>query len=72
MENNMFSWTTETKTHKPQDDDFTEITLHNKYGEYVVRVPRGDLLIGEMFDDVVKPVLLAAGYQRESIENWIS
>ena len=69
----MFSWTTETKTHKPQhNDELTEMTLRNKYGEYTVRIPRGDLLIGEMFDDVVKPVLLAAGYQRESIENWLS
>ena len=68
----MLNFSTENTTHKPLANEFTEITLRNKYGEYTVRVLRGDLLIGEMFDDVVKPVLLAAGYQRESLDNWLS
>ena len=70
-ENNMLNFSTETTT--PQrNDEFTEITLRNKYGEYTVRVLRDDMLIGELFDDVVVPVMLAAGYQRESLDNWLS
>ena len=68
----MLNFSTETTTHKPQRDDFTEITLRNKYGEYTIRVPQGDLLISEMFDDLIMPALLAAGYHQESIDNWLS
>ena len=68
----MFNFSTETATHKPRANEFTEITLRNKYGEYTIRVPQGDMLIGELFDDVVVPVMLAAGYQRESLDNWLS
>lgn len=49
----------------------TKITLKDAYGEYNIEVPRTDLSIDEVFDDLVRPVLLAAGYSKEIIDEII-
>ena len=46
----------------------TKITLKDAYGEYNIEVPRTDLSIDEAFRDLVRPVLLAAGYSKEIID----
>lgn len=49
----------------------TKLTLENDYGTYSVGINKQDLTIGSMFEDLVIPVLLAAGYQQESIDNCL-
>ena len=46
----------------------TKITLKDAYGEYNIEVPRIELSIDEIFSDFVRPVLLAAGYSKEIID----
>lgn len=53
------------------DGPHTSLTLESSYGQYIVTVPRDDLLIGEIIDDLVRPILLASGYHEESINSYI-
>jgi hypothetical protein len=55
---------TETKT------PTTTLSLSCEYGDYTVSVPREDMPIQEVVEDLFKPVLLAAGYRRESIDKY--
>ena len=50
----------------------SKITLENQYGEYSVSTKKEDLHIAEMFDDLVIPVLLAAGYHQGSIDEYLN
>lgn len=50
----------------------TTITLSNCYGAYTVTIKKDDMVLGEIFADLVKPVLLAAGYQTESISDYLN
>lgn len=44
----------------------TTITLKNQYGKYAITAYKNDLDIGEMMEDLVEPLFLAAGYNRKS------
>lgn len=46
----------------------TKIELTNQYGTYTVTVLKDDLNASDIIDDVVYPVLLAAGYHHKNIE----
>lgn len=50
----------------------TTLTLRNEYGEYTVQVNQRELTIAEIIDDLVIPVLLAAGYSREVIDSCLA
>ena len=50
----------------------TQIILKNGYGEFAVKINKTDMNIGEMFDDLIKPVLLAAGYAEETIDKMLA
>ena len=49
------------------NENRTTLTLKNNYGEYSVTVNKVDFGIQTMFDELVLPVLLASGYNREGI-----
>jgi len=44
----------------------TTITLKNQYGEYTIVAPRQDLTLPEIMEELIEPLLLAAGYNRKS------
>ena len=50
----------------------TTMTLENENGSYSVSVPRGELRIDDLITDILVPVLLAAQYSRECIEEAMS
>jgi hypothetical protein len=48
--------------------DFTSITLTDAYGTYMVRQEQTDLTMDKLVDHLLIPLLLACGYQRETID----
>lgn len=50
----------------------TKITLKNEYGEYSVSANRSDLAIDEAFEILIIPVLLASGYSKELIDEYLA
>ena len=49
----------------------TSITLSTQHGNYTISLPKDDMNINEVMQELVKPVLLAATYQPESINEYI-
>ena len=50
----------------------TVITFTNENGSYAVSVPRGEMTANDVITDLLIPVLLAAQYSRECIEEAMS
>ena len=48
----------------------TKITLENEDGVYSVETFKADMTVSEVMDDLVRPVLLAAGYHPDSIARY--
>ena len=51
--------------------DTTKLTLENEHGTYTVEIPRTELNLEHMFDDLVMPVLYAAGYHPDSVARYM-
>ena len=49
----------------------TSIEYVNEYGCFTISLPKDDMTINEVMQELVKPVLLAATYQPESINEYI-
>jgi hypothetical protein len=49
----------------------TSITLQNEYGTYQIMVPKNLEHIGEYVDDLIVPVLLAAGFHQKLIDEYL-
>lgn len=65
-----FSSTIET-TDICSEIDYTEIKLINENGEYTIRVNRTEMDINTMIDQIIYPVLLAAGYSERTLDEYI-
>jgi hypothetical protein len=50
----------------------TSITFCNQHGNFTISLPKDDMIINEVMQELVKPVLLAATYQPENINEYIS
>ena len=50
----------------------TKLTLETPYGTILIMVPQKDLKLDSVMNDLVKPMLLASGYQAENINEYIS
>lgn len=48
----------------------TKATLETEYGTVSVEFNEGDLTVDKLFESVIEPLLLAAGYQMPSIERY--
>jgi hypothetical protein len=72
-EHPMFSWSAETKSYNAPNGavDFTEVTLRNEHGEYTIRVRRTELDVGGMVEDLLKPMMLAAGYAEKNVNEMM-
>ena len=46
----------------------TEMTLKNENGEYSVKVDEYSMTLADMYEYVIKPLLLAAGYHPNTID----
>lgn len=55
---------------QPMPEPLTRMTLETAHTKAVVEVKR-DLDIYEMVDDVIRPILLAAGYMESSVDEAI-
>lgn len=53
------------------EEPSTKLTLENEYGTYTIEVPKTDMTVIKMFEDMVEPLLLAAGYQPGSIARYL-
>ena len=49
----------------------TSITLSTQDGNYTISLPKDDMNIDEVMQELIKPVLLAATYQPENINEYI-
>ena len=52
----------ETKQYAPKKPKTTKVTLENEYGTYSVEVNQTELALNDLVRDVIKPVILSAGY----------
>ena len=48
----------------------TKLTLQSEYGAYSIHIPNEDMSIDDVMDDLVGPILRAAGYADESIQKY--
>ena len=48
----------------------TSVTLKTEYGDYSVSVKKTGLDIHEVMDELIKPLLLAAGYHPNNINDY--
>ena len=48
-------------------ENFTRMTLTTRDGHYTITLMRGDLTIEALIEDVFEPLLLAAGYHPENV-----
>lgn len=65
-------WKYETKEYLPPKEKTTRVTLENEHGTYSVEVKDIELTMGKMVRDVVKPVLLAAGYSETLVDEYLN
>ena len=49
----------------------TSITFSTQDGTFTISLPKKDMNIDEVMQELVKPVLLAATYQPENINDYI-
>lgn len=48
----------------------TKLTLENEYGIYAVEVNKSNMEISDVFETLIAPILLAAGYSTDNIKEW--
>jgi hypothetical protein len=49
----------------------TKITLENRDGKYTVEVSDELVTISDVIDDLIRPVLLAAGFHNDTIDEYL-
>jgi hypothetical protein len=49
----------------------TSITFCNQHGNFTISLPKDDMNLNEVMQELIKPVLLAATYQPENINEYI-
>ena len=47
----------------------TTARLTTEHGSVMISVNKTDMTVNDLFDEVIEPMLLAAGYSKESIES---
>ena len=47
----------------------TELTLKNENGEYIIKVNEVSMTLSDLYEHVMKPLLLAAGYSEKTIDD---
>lgn len=65
----MFEYQTRTK---PREDQTTSLVFKTEHGTYTIEVNAIEMTIEQVMLDLVAPVLLAAGYNHESINDYIT
>lgn len=50
---------------------FTAITLENENGQYRIKIPKTALNISDMFEDLIEPLLVAAGFSQDTIDDYL-
>jgi len=53
-------------------ENFTKVTLQNKYGSYTIEVPNSDLTIDTMMSQIIAPLLKAATYPSQLVNQYIN
>jgi hypothetical protein len=46
-----------------------KITLESEYGKYEIEVPGNDLDVNDVVESLLKPVMLAAGYHPDNVND---
>lgn len=74
LEETIDNWNTRVYTlnMSQNNENSTKVTLQNKYGTYTVEVPNSDLTINEMMSQVIAPVLKAATYPSQLVNQYIN
>lgn len=49
----------------------TKLTLETSHGTYAAEIPQDDLNIDAVFEDLVKPVLYAAGFHPHMVMEYL-
>ncbi len=49
----------------------TTLTLTDSYGSYTITINKIDNTLGTVVQELVKPVLLAAGYHPDSVSDYL-
>lgn len=54
-----------------EEKETTTITLENCYGSTTITVNKTDMDMDEVIQDLVRPMLLAVGYHRDTVEEYL-
>ena len=49
----------------------TSITLSTQYGTYTISIGKEDMNMEDVMGELIRPLLLAAGYHSETISEYI-
>jgi len=52
-------------------EETTAVTISNCFGDYSIEIKDTDMTVDQMFEELIIPVMLAAGYQAKSIEDYL-
>ena len=47
----------------------TRVEFSNEHGRYIIEVAKDNMTLQEVIDELIKPILHAAGYDHENIED---
>ena len=50
---------------------FTKVIIENEHGIYSVQLDKIELTVGEVVEDIIQHVLLAAGYGQEQVDSHL-
>lgn len=52
------------------EEKTTTMLLDDGYGAYSITVPGSDMDVPDLYDGLIRPLLLAAGYTEKSVDNY--
>jgi len=49
----------------------TSITIETSYSTIKIEVDKDDMTMTEVITDLIRPVIIAAGYSEQTVNEWI-
>ena len=50
----------------------TKLTLTNCYGRYEIEINKDDMTLDEMANEIIRPILILTGYNKDQINEYIN
>ena len=53
------------------EQNMTSITIETSYSTIKIEVDKDDMTMTEVITDLIRPVIIAAGYSEQTVNEWI-